>query len=70
MRSEDITAIVLCGGAGSRLGVPDKTLVATYSANLETLPGASGHPTTMAGWKTQPVRFGDLEVVADRQAAH
>ncbi len=27
MRLEDITAIVLCGGAGSRLGAPDKTLV-------------------------------------------
>lgn len=27
MRSEDITAIVLCGGAGIRLGSEDKTLV-------------------------------------------
>jgi hypothetical protein len=28
----------------------DKTLVATFSANLETLPGASGHPDTMKFW--------------------
>jgi molybdopterin-guanine dinucleotide biosynthesis protein A len=27
MRLEEVTAIVLCGGAGSRLGAPDKTLV-------------------------------------------
>jgi hypothetical protein len=33
---------------------PDKTLVGTYSANLHTLPGAQGHPDTMAWWKTQP----------------
>ena len=29
----------------------DKTLVATFSANLETLPGASGDPRTMAWWQ-------------------
>src|SRR6202021_1255010 len=29
----------------------DKTLVSTFSANLETLPGASGHPDTMEWWK-------------------
>ena len=33
---------------------PDKTLVSTFAANLETLPGAAGHPETMAWWKTQP----------------
>ena len=32
---------------------PDKTLVSTYSANLERLPGAQGHPKTMAWWETQ-----------------
>lgn len=32
----------------------DKTLIATYSANLELLPGASGHPDTMKWWKTEP----------------
>lgn len=33
---------------------PDKTLVGTFSANLDTLPGATGHPETMAWWATQP----------------
>jgi hypothetical protein len=28
----------------------DKTLVSTFSANLETLPGATPHPTTMDWW--------------------
>jgi hypothetical protein len=32
----------------------DKTLVGTFSANLHTLPGAAGHPETMAWWQTQP----------------
>jgi hypothetical protein len=32
----------------------DKTLVATYSANLTTLPESSPDPDTMAWWKTQP----------------
>ena len=32
----------------------DKTLLDTFSANLHTLPGASGHPETMAWWQTQP----------------
>ena len=31
----------------------DKTLVGTFTANLETLPGATGHPKTMAWWDTQ-----------------
>ena len=31
----------------------DKTLVSTFSVNLETLPGASSHPHTMAWWQTQ-----------------
>src|SRR5688572_580085 len=30
--------------------LPDKTLVSTFSANLQTLPGASGHPDTMRWW--------------------
>ena len=33
--------------------LPDKTVLGTFSANLETLPGASGHPRTMAWWDTQ-----------------
>jgi hypothetical protein len=28
----------------------DKTLLGTFSANLQTLPGASGHPETMKWW--------------------
>lgn len=32
----------------------DKQLIGTFSANLETLPGAIGHPDTMAWWATQP----------------
>jgi hypothetical protein len=32
----------------------DKTLVSTFTANLELLPGATGAPQTMAWWKTQP----------------
>jgi hypothetical protein len=35
----------------------DKTLVGTFSANLETLPGASGHPETMAWWKERSVAW-------------
>lgn len=32
----------------------DKRLVATFSANLQTLPGASPHPVTAKWWATQP----------------
>ena len=32
----------------------DKQLLATWTANLELLPGASGHPDTMAWWGSQP----------------
>jgi hypothetical protein len=37
---------VAYSAAGERLG--------TFSANLETLPGASGHPKTMAWWQQFP----------------
>jgi hypothetical protein len=33
---------------------PDKTLLSTFSVNLETLPGATTHPDTMAWWQKQP----------------
>ena len=33
--------------------LPDKTLVSTFSASLEVLPGASGDPRTMEWWETQ-----------------
>lgn len=39
---------------GSAAYLADKTLVATFSANLETLDGANADPATMAWWKTQP----------------
>ena len=32
----------------------DKTLVSTFSANLETLEGANAHPETAKWWATQP----------------
>jgi hypothetical protein len=32
----------------------DGTRLGTFSANLETLPGAAGHPDTMRWWQTQP----------------
>jgi hypothetical protein len=35
---------------GSAAYLSDKTLVATFEANLELLPGATGHPETMAWW--------------------
>jgi len=35
----------------------DKTLVSTFSANLETLPGASADPRTSAWWATQPAAW-------------
>ena len=39
---------------GSAAYLADKTLIGTFTANLETLPGAAGHPETLAWWKTQP----------------
>lgn len=32
----------------------DKTLLGTFAANLETLPGAAGHPDTVAWWAERP----------------
>lgn len=32
----------------------DKRLVSTFSANLETLPGATAHPDTAKWWESQP----------------
>ena len=39
---------------GSAAYLPGKTLIDTFSANLETLPGAAADPKTMAWWETQP----------------
>ncbi len=39
---------------GSAAFLEDKTLVCVFSANLELLPGATGHPETMQWWGSQP----------------
>ena len=39
---------------GSAAYTADKQLVSTFSANLETLPGAQAHPKTAEWWATQP----------------
>lgn len=39
---------------GSAAYLADKTLLGTFSANLELLPGALGNPDTMEWWRTQP----------------
>ena len=39
---------------GSAAYLADKTLVGTFTANLETLPAATGNPETMRWWETQP----------------
>lgn len=35
----------------------DKTLVSTFSANLDTLPDASGDAETTAFWESEPVAW-------------
>ena len=39
---------------GSAAYTDDKRLVSTFSANLETLPGAAADPKTAEWWATQP----------------
>ncbi|MDZ7370964.1 MAG: exonuclease [candidate division KSB1 bacterium] len=39
---------------GSAAYLPDKTLIDTFYANLETLPGAVTHPQTMKWWAEHP----------------
>ncbi|MGB8509776.1 MAG: 3'-5' exoribonuclease [Pyrinomonadaceae bacterium] len=41
---------------GSAAYFADKTLVATFTVNLETLPGAAGHPETMEWWRKEQPR--------------
>lgn len=43
----------MCSFASAAL-LPDSTLVDTYTANLELLPGAVGHPKQMAWWASHP----------------
>lgn len=39
---------------GSAAYTPEKQMVATFEANLRTLPEAQGDPKTMAWWNSQP----------------
>jgi hypothetical protein len=39
---------------GSAAFTAEGRMLSTFEANLETLPGASGHPDTMRWWETQP----------------
>ena len=39
---------------GSAAYTADKVLLGTFTANLRPLPGASGHPETMAWWQAHP----------------
>ena len=39
---------------GSAAYLADKTLLGTFTANLESLPGATGAPQTMAWWREHP----------------
>jgi hypothetical protein len=39
---------------GSAAYTADKVLLATFSANLQTIPGATPDPKTMKWWETQP----------------
>ncbi len=53
-----------------------KILVSTFEANLEPLPGASGHPDTLAWWAGQPEAWAEchrdprppLKAMADYEA--
>lgn len=55
---------------GSAAYNADKNLLATFEANLHTLPGASGDPETMAWWQTQPEAWGaHREELQDPEAA-
>lgn len=39
---------------GSAAYTADKTLLSTFTVNLEILPGSMGHPGTMQWWRSQP----------------
>jgi hypothetical protein len=47
---------------GAAAYTADKALLSTFSANLETLPGAAGDPKTMAWWETQPTAWAACRV--------
>jgi hypothetical protein len=47
----------------------DKTLVDTFSANLETLPGAAPDPSTVAWWKQHPEAWAQARTDPEDPAA-
>lgn len=47
---------------GSAAYTPDKELIATFSANLKPLPGATGHPKTMKWWSENPAAWSVCQV--------
>jgi hypothetical protein len=53
---------------------PDKQMLATFSANLHTLPGAQGDPKTMAWWRENQAAYDatrtKLEDPADAMARY
>lgn len=72
MRLEDVTAIVLCGGAGSRLGALDKTLVPVLgrplvSYTVDGLAPQVGRVVLSCGRDTAPYASLGYDVVADGQ---
>jgi molybdopterin-guanine dinucleotide biosynthesis protein A len=72
VRHEDVTAIVLCGGSGSRLGAPDKTLVPVLgrpllSYTLEGLAPLVGRVVLSCGRDPAPYTELGYDVMADEQ---
>ena len=59
---------------GSAAYAADKKLLGTFEANLRTLPGAGGHPATMAWWQGHPEAWAehrrDLQDPAGAMAAY
>ena len=75
MHLEDITAIVLCGGTGSRLGAPDKTLVPVLgrpllSYTLEGLAPQVGWVVLSCGRDPAPYAELGYDVMADEQPGY
>jgi molybdopterin-guanine dinucleotide biosynthesis protein A len=70
MRPGDVTAVVLCGGAGSRLGVTDKTLLPVLgrpliSYTVEALAPQVGELVLACGRDPAPYAALDYRVVTD-----
>lgn len=53
----------------SAVYLPDKTLVSTFTANLETLPGATADPSTMAWWQQHPEAWSAARTALEDPAA-